>query len=75
MVNIDNKNLIIGIVVVVLIFVLLGSFGYNGYGMMGGYNPAFMLLSWVFSIVIIIIIVAGIFWLYKNVDFNVRRKK
>jgi hypothetical protein len=66
----DNKNLIIGVLVIVLVLVLLGSFGFGGYGMMMGYNPGFMMFGWIFNIIIIILIILGIFWLIKHVDFN-----
>jgi len=67
-ITINNKNIIIWIVVIVVILIILGSFG--GYGMMSGYNPGFMLFGWIINIIIIILIILGIFWVIKHVDFN-----
>ena len=70
-INLNNKNLIIGVVVIVVLFILLGiGFGYRGYGMMGGYNPGLILFGWIFNIIIIVLIILGIIWLIKHVDFN-----
>jgi uncharacterized membrane protein len=73
--NKDKKTLIIilGIVVVLLLF---GGFEMRNYGMIGGFTLGFMILGWIFSILIIILIVAGIYWLYNNVDFDqIKMKK
>ena len=71
MANKNNNNLIIIVVVIVGILILLGSFG--GYRMMGGYNPGFMLLSWILNILIIILIIIGIIWLIKHLSINGKR--
>lgn len=70
----NNNNLIIVVVVVVVLLILLGTFGFGnrGYGMMGGYNPVFMLFSWIFSIIFIILIIVGAYWVIKNINFNRR---
>jgi uncharacterized membrane protein len=72
----DNKNFIIGIVVVIAILILLEffGFGFRSYGMMSGYSYGFMSLGWIFSILVIILIIVGIYWLIKNIDYNKRRK-
>ena len=70
-IKIDN-NIIIGIIVVLVIIIILGNFG--GYGLMGGYNSSFMLFGLIFNILIIILIIAGAYWLVKNVDFKQRRR-
>jgi hypothetical protein len=75
MTKLDNKNLIIGALVIIVVIIFLGSFGFGGYGMMRGYNPEFMIFGWIFNILIFILIILGIFWLIKHVDINGRRKK
>lgn len=69
MVNKNNKNLIIGALVVLVVLLLLGTVGFGSYGMMG-YNPGFMLLNFVFSILVIVIIILGVYWLIKHINFN-----
>lgn len=71
----NNNNLIIGVVIIVVVLILLGSFRFGGYGMMGRYNPGFMLFSWILNIIIIILIILGIFWVIKNMDYIKRRLK
>ncbi len=68
----NNNNLMIGVVVVIVVLLFFG-FGYRGYGMMTQYNPGFMLLSWVLNIALIILVVLGILWLIKNIDYIKRR--
>ncbi|MEK6800449.1 MAG: hypothetical protein AABY05_00800 [Nanoarchaeota archaeon] len=73
--NKDNKNLIIGIVVVVLILVLFGSFGFGSrnYGMMGSFGTSFIFLNWILNVLVIILIIIGIYWLINNLDYFKRR--
>lgn len=66
----QNNNLIIGIIVVVVIIILLGSLSFGGYGMMGRYNTGFALLGGILNILIIILIIIGIFWVIKHVNFK-----
>ena len=70
-----NNNLIIGILAVAAILILLGIFGsgFGGYGMMGGYGIGFMSFGWIFNILIIVLIITGIYWLIRNMDYNKRR--
>jgi hypothetical protein len=65
----NNNNLIIGVIVVVVILMFLGSFGFGG-GMIGGYGSGFMLFGLVLNILIIVLIILGIFWLIKHVNFK-----
>lgn len=75
MANKNNNNLIIGILAAVAILIFLGIFGsgFGGYGMMGGYGGGFMSFGWIFSILVIVLIIAGIYWLIKNANHNERR--
>ncbi len=68
----DKNNLILGIVIVVALLVLFRiiGFGSMGYGMMGGYNYGFMSFDWIFNILVIILIIAGIYWFIKNTKRN-----
>ena len=72
MTNKDNKNLIIVIAVVIGVLLLLGlfGFGFRGYGMMTGYDTGFMSFGWIMSILVIVLIIAGIYWLIKNANRN-----
>ncbi len=69
----NNNNLIIGVVVIVVVLILFGFFGFGGYRMMGGYNSGFMLIGWILNILIIVLVVLGILWLFKNINYNRRR--
>lgn len=75
MTNKNNKNLIIIIVAVVAVFILAWIFGfssygmmsgYRTYGMMGGYGYGFSPFGWIFSVLIIVLVIAGIYWFIKN---------
>ncbi len=68
----DKNNLIMGIIVVVVLLMLLRIIGFGSmdYGMMGGYNYGFMSFSWIFNILIILLIIAGIYWFIKNTKRN-----
>ena len=41
------------------------------YGLYGGYGSGMMFLSWITYILFIVLIIAGIYWLFKNAS---RRK-
>ncbi len=73
----NNNNLIFGIVIVVVVFTLLGIFGFwfGDYGMMGGYSTGFMLFGWFFNLLIIILVIVGIYWLMKKINTNKRSNK
>ena len=71
----NNNNLIIGILAVAAILIVLGIFGsgFGSYGMMEGYSSGFMSFGWIFNVLVIILIIAGIYWLIKNANHNERR--
>ncbi len=74
----NNNTLIIGMIVILVL--LLGVFGFGGYGMMGGFGNGYgmmgglygsygygmMFFSWIISILIIGLIIAAIYWLIKT---------
>ena len=69
----NNNNLIIAVVVIVAIIALSGTFGFGSYRMMGVYGGGFMLLNLIFSILVIVLIIIGVYWLINNVNLNGRR--
>jgi asparagine N-glycosylation enzyme membrane subunit Stt3 len=75
----NERKTIIIVLMVVLVLLLLGNFRI---GMMGGYYSGFMLLGWIINIVIIALIIIGVYWLIrhinydgKNIIYNKRRQK
>jgi len=72
------KNLIFGIFAVVLFTTVIVSaqeqfncpMGSGGmmYGLYGGYGSGMMLFSWATYILFIILVVAAIYWLFKNAN-------
>ena len=68
----DNYNTIALVIVVVVVLIILGmfGFGYRNYGMMGGYNNGFMSFSGIFGILMVVLVIAGIYWLIKNANHN-----
>ena len=69
----NNSNLLI-VIVVILVVLLFGSFGY---GMMSSWNGGVLGMmsgscgygtGWILNIGILILIVLGIIWLYKNIS-------
>ncbi len=72
----NTRNLII-VITIVVVLILLGLFGYDfrGYGMMAGYAVGNMLFGWIFSILILILLLVGIYWLIKNMNYRDRRKQ
>ena len=79
MANKDNNNLLIGIIVIVALVLLFGFSGFSGttgwcrgmtggYGMMGGYGLGAMLFGWLTGTLVIILIVAAIYWLIKSAN-------
>jgi len=71
MANKDNKTIIIGIIIGIIILIILGT--YSGYGMMrmmGGYGSVFLPFGWIFSVLLIILLIVGIYWLVKKMKYN-----
>ena len=78
----NNNNLLIGIIIAVAVFLLLGMFGFGGimggsYGMMGnwGYGLGGM---WIFGFLVMTLILVAlilfIFWLIKQLQHDNRKK-
>jgi len=74
MANKNNNNLTIAVMIIAAIIVLGGisGFGFRSYGMMSGYNSGFMLLNSILNIVIIILIIVGVLWLIRYLNYNHR---
>ena len=72
----DNNNLLIGIIIAVAVFLLLGMFGFGGmmgggYGMMGncGYGFGGMwIFGFLFMTLILVALVLFILWLVKQLQ-------
>ena len=62
-----NKNTLIIVLIIVVVLLLLGGFG--SYNMM---NSGFMLLNWIVNAVILVLVILGIYWLVRNINFNKR---
>ena len=63
----SNKNTLTIVLIVIIVLLLFGGLGG---GMMNGYLG----LSWIFNILMVILVVMGIYWLVKNINFNERRR-
>ncbi len=76
----NNNNLIIGIVIAVAVFLLLGMFGFGGmmgggYGMMGNWGYGFggmWIFGFLFMTLIIVALVLFILWLVKQLQESKR---
>ena len=72
----DNNNLIVGIVIAVIVFLLLGMFGFGGmiggsYGMMGNWGFGFggmWIFGFLFMTLILVALVLFILWLVKQLQ-------
>ncbi len=70
----DNNNLLIGIIIAVAVFLLLGMFGFggmmgSGYGMMGGFGLGSMwIFGFLFMALILVALVLFILWLIKQLQ-------
>ena len=70
----EDNNLIIGIIIAVAVFLLLGMFGFggmmgSGYGMMGGFGFGSMwIFGFLFMALILIALVLFILWLVKQLQ-------
>jgi len=70
----NNKNTLLIVLIVVVVLILFGGFGLGGYNMISGYNNGFTLFNWVFNLLILVLVIVGIYWLVKNINFNERRR-
>jgi len=66
----DTKNLIIAVLVIAAVLIILGALGFGGYGIMGGFGMGSMSFNWIFNILIIVLIIAGIYWFVKHSNYN-----
>ncbi|MEK6875365.1 MAG: hypothetical protein AABX30_01645 [Nanoarchaeota archaeon] len=72
----NNNNLLIGIIIAVAIFLLLGMFGFGGmigggYGMMGNLGYGFggmWIFGFLFMTLILVALVLFILWLIKQLQ-------
>ncbi len=72
----DNNNLLIGIIIAVAAFLLLGMFGFGGmmggsYGMMGNWGYGFggmWIFGFLFMTLILVALVLFILWLVKQLQ-------
>ena len=70
----DNNNLLIGIIIVVAVFLLLGMFGFGGmvdgsYGMMGNWGYGFggmWIFGFLFMTLILVALILFVLWLVKH---------
>lgn len=65
-----NNNLVIVLVVLLVIVLFSGGFGYRTYGMMNIPSVIFSLFNGILSILILVLIVLGIYWLIKHVNIK-----
>ena len=78
----DDNNLIIGIVIAVAVFLLLGMFGFGGmmgggYGMMGNWNYGFggmWIFGFLFMTLILVALVLFILWLVKQLQNDNKKR-
>ena len=76
----DNNNLLIGIIIAVAVFLLLGMFGFggmmgSGYGMMGGFGFGSMwIFGFLFMTLILVALVLFILWLVKQLQNDNKRR-
>jgi len=70
----NNNNLLIGIIIAVTVFLLLGMFGFGGmmgssYGMMSGFGFGSMwIFGFLFMTLILVALVLFILWLIKQIQ-------
>ena len=72
----DDNNLLIGIIIAVAVFLLLGMFGFGGmmgggYGMMGNWGYGFggmWIFGFLFMTLILVALVLFILWLVKQLQ-------
>jgi len=77
----NNNNLLIGIIIAVVVFLLLGIFvfggmmsGFGGYGMMSGLGFGSMwIFGFLFMTLILVALILFILWLVKQLQNNKKR--
>ena len=77
----NNNNLIIGIVIAVAVFLLLGMFGFGGmmgggYGIMGNWGYGFggmWIFGFLFMALILVALILFILWLVKQLQDDNKR--
>ena len=77
----NNNNLIIGIVIAVAVFLLLGMFGFGGmmgggYGIMGNWGYGFggmWIFGFLFMALILVALILFILWLIKQLQNDKKR--
>jgi len=77
----ENNNLLMGIVIAVAVFLLLGMFGFSGmmggYGMMGNWNYGFggrWIFGFLFMTLILVALILFILWLIKQLQNDNRKR-
>ena len=78
----DNNNLLIGIIIAVAVFLLLGMFGFGGmmgggYGMMGNWGYGFggmWIFGFLFMTLILVALVLFIIWLVKQLQEDNKKR-
>jgi len=78
----NNNNLIIGIVIAVAVFLLLGMFGFGGmmgggYGIMGNWGYGFggmWIFGFLFMALILVALILFILWLIKQLQNDDRKE-
>ena len=70
-----NKNTGLWIIVALAVGLGLGFFGFAGFGgygtmgmMNGGYGSGMMFFGWITWLLVVILVVAGIYWLVKSAN-------
>ena len=79
----ENNNLLIGIIIAVAVFLLLGMFGFGGmmggsYGMMGNLGYGFggmWIFGFLFMTLILVALILFILWLVKQLQEDKSRRK
>ena len=64
----ENQNRTLTIVLIVVLVLLL--FGNFGFGMRSGLYGGFIFLGWIFNIIIIVLIILGVYWLIKHINYD-----
>ena len=78
----ENNNLLMGIVIAVAVFLLLGMFGFGGmmgggYGIMGNWGYGFggmWIFGFLFMALILVALILFILWLIKQLQNDNRKR-